>query len=288
MNNRTNFIVFNTIKERLVSKPLNFLYFLLFDFRTSFLVSLLQLRIIKRLYKRSKNKRTKLYITLLVFTGVLNIPMVFYLFIIFPVLLGIPILILSKKYMGVIYLGGYLVSLNWLPKNVGRLILMFTIYKQFNSQALSFIETSSYVKQRYSREIITDFFVVIYAMQKIKKKIYNMKNPFRYAENLIESFKATYGLETIHKISDAKVRSICTSVTYVIGFGLITTGAYFEKREITKQLKNEAEAAERSQISAQEHELAILKEKHRQEREFFSIPEKEDYQKIIPKPDYKE
>ena len=85
-----------------------------------------------------------------------------------------------------------------------------------------------------------------------------MKNPFRYVESLVDSFKATYGLETIHKISDSKVRSICTSVTYVIGFGLITTGAYFEKREITKQLQNEAEAAERRQTSAQEHELAIL------------------------------
>jgi hypothetical protein len=170
MTNRTNFVVLSTIKERFLSKPLNFLYFLLFDFRTSFLVSLLQLRIIKRLYKKSKNKRTKLYITLLVFTGILNIPIVFYLFIILPVLFGIPTFILLKKYMGIVYLGGYLVSLNWLPKNVGRLILMFTIYKQFNSEALSFIETSNYVKQRYSREIITDFFVVIYAMQKIKKR----------------------------------------------------------------------------------------------------------------------
>lgn len=164
------FAIISALKERFLVMPSKYLWFIFFNPRTTVLVSMLQYRIVKRLYAKSQNEKSKLYVTLLLFTGILNVPVVFYLFIIVPIFFVVPFLLLFKYYMGLVYIGGYLISLNWFPRMVGRVVLAFTIYRKFDSQALNFIETSNYVKQRYSREMLTDFYVVVRAMHKIYQK----------------------------------------------------------------------------------------------------------------------
>ena len=164
------FAIISALKERFLVMPSQFLWFIFFDPRTTVLVSMLQYRIVKRLYAKSQNEKSKLYVTLLLFTGLLNVPIVFYLFIVIPVFFGVPFLLFFKHYIGLVYIGSYLISLNWFPRMVGRVILVFTIYRKFDSQALNFIETSNYVRQRYSREMLTDFYIVVRAMHKIHQK----------------------------------------------------------------------------------------------------------------------
>lgn len=150
--------------------PLVYLGFIFFKPRIAILVSLLQFRVAKRLLVKSRNERTRIYVTLLICNGCLNVPIIFFTFILFPTLFVIPLLVLSKYYMGLVYIGGYLISLNFFPKMIGRVILIFTMYKKIDSGALDFIKTSRYVKQQYSRDLMTDFYRIIYAMQRIENR----------------------------------------------------------------------------------------------------------------------
>ena len=114
-------------------------------------------------------------------------------------------------------------------------------------------------------------------------------NPFKYGESLVDSVRTAFGIENLPKFTDSKVRSICSSIATIGGVALIAAGSYLEKKEATEQLKIENEAAAASQKSAQDHELAILKEKHRHDldRQFFSFAEKSNSQKTLPQEDYK-
>ena len=114
-------------------------------------------------------------------------------------------------------------------------------------------------------------------------------NPFKYAEGFVDSIRTAFGFETLPKFSDSKVRSICSSIATVGGVSLIAAGSYLEKKEATEQLRLENEAAAASQKSAQDHELAILREKHRHDldKQFFSYSEKSNSQKTLPEESYK-
>lgn len=100
-----------------------------------------------------------------------NIPFILYTFVLFPAIGILPFVIFYKKYMLIAWYGAYLLSLNWFSKTVTRIILGFTIYKKLDPDAPNFIAGSSYIRQRYAREIISDFYLVISTMEKIKKRI---------------------------------------------------------------------------------------------------------------------
>jgi len=161
--------LFNTLYNRFLLKPCQYVWYILFCPFVCFKISVLQYRVMKKLFNDSHNRSTDVYLTLLISSSVLNVPIVFQLLVIFP-LFTIPYLYLIKGNYALIWMGTYFISLNYVPKMLGRLILAFTIYKKFRPNALDFIEKSGYIRKKYPRELFSDFFVILCAIQKLKSK----------------------------------------------------------------------------------------------------------------------